>query len=133
MSALFIVETQKAASWLLKQYLQSGQTLSEELSSRLFDSFSLLIHWKSKLAILQCFEYLTFTDSHKPTVEYFLRQCLMDENTFIRAWAYHGFYELASHYPEYQEEAKRFLELAQKDEPASVKARIRNILKKPKF
>jgi hypothetical protein len=64
------------------------------------------------------------------TVEAFLRVSLTDSNKFIRAWAYNGFYEMAIQYPEYKNETKQFFEMAMRDEAASVKARIRNIIKK---
>jgi hypothetical protein len=60
----------------------------------------------------------------------FLRTCLADENKFVRAWAYNGFYLLSQQYPEYQQETEQFFAMAMRDEAASVKARIRNILKK---
>lgn len=60
----------------------------------------------------------------------FLRNCLISDNKFVRAWAYNGFYELALQYPAYKTEVKKFLDMAMKDEAASVKARVRNILKR---
>ena len=60
----------------------------------------------------------------------FLRNCLVDNNKFVRAWAYNGFYELAVQYPEYEKETKQFFEMAMRDEAPSVKSRIRNIMKK---
>ncbi len=66
----------------------------------------------------------------KKKIEVFLRQCLTDGNKFVRAWAYNGFYEISVQYPEYKKETKLFFEMAMRDEAPSVKARIRNIMKK---
>jgi len=63
-------------------------------------------------------------------VEAFLKKCLVDDNKFIRAWAYNGFYELSVQYPEHKDETKQFFEMAMRDEAPSVKSRIRNIMKK---
>jgi len=63
-------------------------------------------------------------------VEIFLRVCLLDNNKFVRAWAYKGFYELAVQYPK---ETRQFFEMAMRDEAPSVKSRIRNIMKKGFF
>ncbi len=58
-----------------------------------------------------------------------MRKCLEDDNKFVRAWAYNGFYELAKQYPEYRTEAGQLFEMALRDEAASVKARVRNVMK----
>ena len=67
--------------------------------------------------------------THKKNVETFLRECLVNDTKFVRAWAYSGLYELAFQYPEYKEEAKQLFEMAMRDEPASVKSRIRKVMK----
>jgi len=44
--------------------------------------------------------------------------------------AYNGFYTLSMQHSEYSQDTKQFLEVAMKDEVPSVKAKIRNIMKK---
>jgi len=66
----------------------------------------------------------------KKSVENFLRKTLYNSNKFVRAWTYNGFYLLAKQHPEYHDETEALLESAIKNEAPSVKARIRNILKK---
>ena len=51
------------------------------------------------------------------------------QEKFVRAWAYNGFYLLAVQHGEYEAEARQLLTMALRDEPASVKARVRNVLK----
>ena len=80
--------------------------------------------------ILQCLPYLAIPKKDKDKVQRFLRKCLVEDNKFLRAWAYNGFYELAVQYPEHVEETKQFFEMAMRDEAPSVKARIRNMMKK---
>ena len=120
---------EKGATWLLKTWLDQGGPLSKEQSDGIIDCFDSLRYWESKLHLLQSLASLTIDAEHKLLVERFLRSTLVDNNKFVRAWSYNGFYELARRYPEYKEETKRFFDMAMRDEAASVKARIRNILK----
>ncbi len=121
---------QKPASWLLKYHLESGAKLEVKTSKNIYVLLTKLKDWESRLHILQCIPMLPIEKTDKKKVELFLRDCLCDRNKFVRAWAYNGFYELSSQYPEYLEETKQFFEMAMRDEAASVKARIRNIMKK---
>lgn len=121
---------QKGATWLLKAWLNEGSQLDAPQTAKILDNLNILTHWEAKLHVLQCLPFLTVGSAQKKAVEAYLRITLTDQNKFIRAWSYHGFYELARQYPEYQTEVKQFLEMAMNDEVASVKARIRNIIKK---
>lgn len=120
---------QKGATRLLKAWLESGERLTSKQTTLILSHLYLLSSWEAKLHILQSFPYFSIGEAQVKSVEAFIRDKLMDTNKFVRAWAYHGFYELAKQYPHYQEEAKCFFEQALIDEPASVKARVRNILK----
>ena len=119
---------QKGASWLLKRYLDQGGTLAEGLGMQFYATLSNLEHWESKLHVLQCLPTVPIPAVCKPGVEAFLRDCLLDDVKFVRAWAYYGFYELACQYGTLQNEAIQILELGLRDEPASVQARIRKAL-----
>lgn len=120
---------QKGASWLLKRYVEDHGCLSSKESNQIYRLLKKLDHWETKLHLLQCMPYLPIAKSHVKRVESFLRVCLVDQNKFVRAWAYNGFYELALQHSQFQSEAKQLMEKAMQDEAASVKARIRNIMK----
>lgn len=60
----------------------------------------------------------------------YLNVCLEHDNKFVRAWAYIGKFELSVQYKEYKLETMVLLEAALQNEAASVRARIRNIMKK---
>jgi len=122
--------TQKGATKLLKLHLQSGQKLKPSEVVKLCQQLRLLKHWQSRLHALQCLSSIPIPIAEKSRVEAFLRTCLIEDTKFVRAWAYSGFYELASQYPEYRKEVEQFFRLALKDEVGSVQARIRNVLKK---
>ena len=122
--------TQKGSTWLLKHHLENNIGLDDQELNELYNKLDILEYWESKLHILQSLPFLIIPETHKKTLERFLRACLVENNKFVRAWAYNGFYELATQYPEYTQETKAFFEMAMRDEAPSVKARIRNILKK---
>ena len=122
--------SQKAATWLLKRHLENDNKMSKSEVSRIYKNLNCLVHWQSKLHVLQSLPFLSISKPDKKLVELFLRSCLADSNKFVRAWAYNGFYELAVQYPEHVEETKQFFEMAMRDEAPSVISRIRNIMKK---
>ncbi|MDX1561315.1 MAG: hypothetical protein R3305_00215, partial [Gammaproteobacteria bacterium] len=114
---------QRGATWLLKHYVQRGEPLDTRLATRLYEATEHLEHWESRLHVLQCVAVMPIPRASRRSVEAFVRECLIDEIKFVRAWAYYGFYMLAVQYPEHREEAERILQLGMLDEPASVKAR----------
>lgn len=122
-------DLQRGASWLLKQYLEEAGVLSSTEVKRVFQSLADLIEWETQLHLLQSLPYLTIGKRHVKQVETFLRRCLASKNKFVRAWSYNGFYELSLQHPQFQAEVDQLLEQALKDEAASVKARVRNIMK----
>ncbi|WP_444996160.1 hypothetical protein [Aliikangiella sp. IMCC44359] len=122
-------DLQIATSWLLKTYLSNKRELSEKQTSHLYKIASQFKAWQSQLHFLQSIHFLLISPKDKLSVEFFLRRCLVSDNKFVRAWSYHGFDVLAEQYPEYRTEVEQFFEMALKDEAASVKARIRNLIK----
>lgn len=129
------VTLQTAASWLLKRaWEQNNLTPSAAVSKKIIHALPLLETWETKLHILQSLPHLPLSQSSISKTESkklyaFLHKNLSAENKFVRAWTYHGFYELALNYPSYTEEVKLLFRRAMLDEAASVKARIRNIVK----
>ncbi|MEW8506998.1 MAG: hypothetical protein AB2598_09850 [Candidatus Thiodiazotropha sp.] len=124
------VSYQKGATWLLKRWLESGNQLKVGHIKSVYSTLHSLEDWESKLHVLQSISYMPIDKDEKASVEAFLRASMTDSNKFIRAWSYNGFHELSRQYPEYTEEVRRYFEMALRDEPASVKARIRNIMNK---
>ena len=123
---------QRGASWLLKKHLEADTSIPLREVNRLYDVLPQLEHWETKLHVLQCLPMLSISSEQKKTVEAFLRTCLVAPNKFVRAWAYSGFYTLATQHAEYQKTFEQYLEMALRDEAPSVKARIRQILKTAK-
>lgn len=121
-------KNQKGASWLLKTYLSKGGSLREDEASRIYDMLTHLEDWETRLHILQSLPFIPIPNKHRDKVATFLRQCLNEENKFVRAWSYNGFWLLSRQYPQYRQEAQRLLALAMKEESAAVRARVRQIL-----
>ncbi|MEZ5347256.1 MAG: hypothetical protein R2681_17045 [Pyrinomonadaceae bacterium] len=122
-------ETETGATWLLKQHLESGVSISVEKKAEFFDLLKEPKAWEAKLHLLQCLPFFSIPASKEAAAAEFVRNCLTSRNKFVRAWAYGGFCKLAEEYPEYRDEARQFVSYAMNKEPASVKARIRNAAK----
>jgi len=122
--------SQKGSTWLLKAWLEEGNRLEDSKIKEIYNLLDKLCHWETKLHILQSIPFMPIENQEKKYVDRFLRITLIDTNKFVRAWSYNGFYELARQHPEYISEAKQFFEMAMRDEAPSIKARIRNIMKK---
>ena len=123
------VKSQRAATWLLKKHVEAGKSLSAADCRTVFGVLSGQDHWESKLHVLQCLPYLDIGKDDCVGLENFLRACIQSEKKFVRAWAYNGFNELAMRFPRYREEVDGMLARAGESEAASVRARIRNIVK----
>lgn len=126
---------QTGASWLLKHGWEQQEFVPTATDSKnILHSLPQLSAWEAKLHILQSLTYLALDQASINKTECkrlyaFLQKNLSSDNKFVRAWTYNGLYELTLNYPSYTEEVKQLFRRAMKDEAASVKARIRNIVK----
>lgn len=126
----FVLAFEKGATWLLKAWLEDGNTLEQSKISKIYESLSQLEHWEAKLHLLQIIPFMPVTEADKENVYNFLKTTLTSQNKFVRAWSYNGFYEISRQHSKYLNETKQYFEMAMRDEAPSVKARIRNIMKK---
>lgn len=120
---------QKGITWLLKAHLESAGQPDPEVTEKICDSLQVLQDWEPKLHVLQCLQYLKITEAQKDQLAIFLRSCIDDEVKFVRAWGYGGFYELSLQFPEFRKEAERYAAFALETESASVRARLRKVMK----
>jgi hypothetical protein len=122
-------DAQVGATWLLKKYLDSGNELDVRAVTPLLQNLGCLEHWAARLHLLQSLPAITIPARYRSKSESFVRDCLDDQNKFVRAWAYNAFYELARQFPQYRVEVSQLLDAALAgSEPASVKARVRKCL-----
>jgi hypothetical protein len=128
-NALKSTKLTAGASWLLKHHLESGARLNYGEEKRILRMLPKLENWQSELHLLQILPY--FTESLDIiTLKHYLITRLSHDNKFIRAWTYNGIFLLAEQNPEFRPEANKYFALAMQDEPASVKARLRQCFKK---
>ncbi len=118
-------QLQKGATWLIKRFAETTDGIEKGVAQQILGVIPKLEGWEAKLHILQCLPHIPIPASRRKIVESFTRTCILDENKFVRAWSYGGFYELARYFPQYRQEAERIMEMGLVDEPASVQARIR--------
>tara|TARA_R110002072_G_scaffold42064_1_gene117319 strand:+ start:24264 stop:24797 length:534 start_codon:yes stop_codon:yes gene_type:complete len=123
-------------SWMLKHAIEAddlvGESLAPEQLTALYRDATKLTHWESKLHLLQIMEFLPIPSRAKSNAERFVRDGLDSEHKFVRAWAFSGMHALATNHPAYQAEAETLFEQAVsgENEPPSVKARVRKLIKR---
>ena len=122
-------KTGRPSSWLLKHHFEANREVPEEIARIVFSRLEKLNHWEEKLHILQCFQYLPLEAADRNQLVLFIENCLTEKNKFVRAWAYNGYFLLAQMYPDMQSDMTDLLGKALEEEAASVKARIRALLK----
>jgi len=120
---------QAGATWLLKRLVEDEVRFKQEHLTVLFGALRELTSWISKLHVCQMLPRLAIPKESAGNVTWFLERNLEDENKFLRAWSYNGFYELARQHREYFDEAIKHVEMGETDRAASVQARIRRIRK----
>ena len=120
---------QTAATWLLKRAFEEGDRLAAADSARFLRALPKLEPWEARLHALQSLPYLRVTAKTRSVVERFVREALTSDVKFVRAWAFTGLHELAKAFPELRPEAERLFQDALEEGPASVRARVRHLVK----
>lgn len=123
------IDCSDGATWLIKHALENGHAFNEEQINLFCSLIGLELAWQSTLHILQILPFITVPNSCKHQMMAFIRQNTEHDNKFVRAWAYHGLYEIAMTYDEYRDGLLVVFNAAEETEPPAVKARIRNIKK----
>lgn len=128
-------ELQRASSWLIKKALERGCEITESETSTLLSTLPNCLHWEAQLHLLQSLPYCSIPEDQLQTLLAFLTDSTQSENKMVRAWSYNAWYLIACQYPEYQSQVKLLLLaiLDKSSEVASVKARIRSIVKQKSF
>jgi hypothetical protein len=118
---------QTGATWLLKRLAENQAEFKTGHLIALFGSLPELTHWISKLHVCQMLQYVVIPEESAKSITWFLERNLDDENKFLRAWSYNGFYVLARQHERYFDYAMEQIERGETEKAASVKARIRKI------
>lgn len=120
---------QGAATWILNHLTDRGPSLKPTQTKRILALLGDVSAWEAAVHLLKMLPKMSIPKENRATLHRDLRALIRDENKFVRAWAFNGVFVLADQYPEHQREAKKLLQIALLDEPASVKARVRNAIK----
>jgi hypothetical protein len=118
---------QVGATWLLKRYQERGVQFPESLVARLLELLMSVNRWESRLHLLQMLPELLIPSSCAPELKQSLIGWTLHRNLFVRSWAYSGLHRLASIFPRYRAQIMPLLERAKTEEPASVRARLRQL------
>lgn len=121
---------QSPCTWLIKHHYDNKGQLEMHLIEPVILPCEELCHWEAQLHLLQLLPYLPLKDSYLPQLEGFVRRNLESPRPFLRAWAYQGLYELSVLKPSLKPELSRLCQEALVSEKASVKARVRKIVKR---
>jgi hypothetical protein len=119
---------QTGASWLLRAYLQEGAALEAKQVSRLASALAGMHDGFGRLHVCQAMDDITVPPAHAEFFADFFRSCASSKNTFLRAWAPHGFFQLALAHERYADDARAMVEKALTDAAPSVRARARRTL-----
>lgn len=122
-------DLQVAATWILKHHFDQKKHVDHDLINQLLREGKSYQGWETRIHMLQILPNVVMKEETVPYVEEWVRKAMRDDNKFVRAWSYQGMYEVSRHIPEMKEELKLLCEDALELESASVKARVRKVLK----
>lgn len=122
---------QAGATWLLKHFQEKGLAFSAQQSGALLALLGEVSHWEARLHLLQILPALTLPEERKAALYRLLTgsNYLQAPNKFVRAWTYNALAILATRFPELRGKVALLLISAQEDEAASVRARLRSVMK----
>lgn len=121
--------TQVGATWLLKRHHENGHRLAAEQTGRLLLVGTQSDEWEAVLHILQIVPFYDDWSAQVEALEALVRANLDHKRPFVRTAATQAFAELARSAPEFTDELISRCESALQGESASVKARVRHILR----
>lgn len=121
-------QMQTGAAWLLRAYLQDGGELSPEQVGSLAANLLDMHDGFGRLHICQAMDHITVPEEQAEAFADFFRSSQATKNTFLLAWAPHGFFRLALQHERYLDEARSMVESALTHSAPSVRARARKTL-----
>ncbi len=126
---LEVPELQVPATWIIKHHVDQKKQVDNSLINKLLKAGKNYQGWETRIHMLQILPKVKMEEGTVPYVEEWVRKAMKDDNKFVRAWSYQGMYEVTKHIPEMKEELLLLCEDALEMESASIKARVRKVLK----
>lgn len=119
-----------AATWLLKNFLETGGSLASVQVERLIERLPAVTARGAQLHVCQSVRFLEIPPNYAASLLVWLRPLRSSKHPFLRAWSIDATCEMALQRPNAMPEARNVLEAALSDPSASVKARARAIARK---
>ncbi len=117
-------------SWLLKYHLENGGQLESKDREALILNFLPSEEWPVPLHIFQLvYRWTDLSAEEQNLVLQAAQKGRGSDNKFLRAWSYQAVFELSKFQKELKAELQFLAERAITEEAASVKVRLREILK----
>ncbi|MEM8965946.1 MAG: hypothetical protein AAGE93_05985 [Bacteroidota bacterium] len=123
-------DLRRATSWLIKHHYDKANTLSVKQVNKILGIVNHLQHWESQLHVLQIMPKLNIDSKMAEHLEPFVREKMSSSKKFVKAAAYEAYLEIVRNIPELRHEYRLICEEAFIHESASVRAKVRKILKK---
>ena len=120
-------KTTDGATWLLKDRLNEGASLTQAQSDALLASVSAFRDWPAKLHVSQMFRHLSPSMGAVRLCAPDLAEWTKSDKAMLRAWALDAFAHLAGQFEGFNAQATKLLQEAQNDESPAVQARLRNL------
>lgn len=118
---------QIGATWLLRKYLERGQSLDAALCRTLAGGLERIETRWARLHLCQTLASIAVPADCLDAFASFCRRGIASEHPFLRAWAHDAFHRLARQHPTLAPEAAVLLDAAEQDRAPSVRARVRAI------
>lgn len=117
------------ATWMLKNWADQKRSFTLDQQVCILEILHHGLPWEAALHLLQLMPFLTIPEGHAEFVADQLRELVQHKVKFVRAWSINGFDVLSRQHREYDAEAEAIFAMAEQTEAASIRARVRNILK----
>lgn len=118
-----------SSSWVLKHHIDQGEMLSSDQVDQLINKLPELRFWESRLHLLQMIPQISLTDAQAERLEPAVRKHLSSDRAFVKASAFAAYFEIVKRFPELKNEFRLLCEDSLEKVSASVKVKIRRILK----
>ncbi len=124
------LRTQTAATWVLRRVREDGHAFSDAQCSEILKLISSVDDWEARLHLLQLLPQINLPKDLEETLFRTIANFLdSEENKFVRAWSYNALISIADQASQLRDETSRYVSRGQREEAASIKARIRNAAK----
>jgi len=125
-------DLEHSTTWLIKHFIDNGTKLSQTQADKVLANISKLDFWESKLHILQITPKINLTLKNAKLIEPSVNTMMKSDKKFVKAAAYEAYFEIVKLIPELRNEFTILCENALETESASIKSKVKRILKQIK-